>query len=571
MAKSVLTLLILLLCFDVTPNCNAWAGDQTGSQIAIPATDPGIDNNPYFPKPAYFRKNFAQAPTRVDLEPPVQIEDYVVGGKLELSLKSYLALVMANNSDISIQRLSVQLSRNTLAGSFGMFDPTATASFNSFRSLTGTVNATSGAQTLNQLTQPLSLGVQQLLPSGAFYNLNFVSNKLSSNSSFATVNPSFSTGLTASVTQPLLRGRGAYLTKIPIMLARSRLRAADYNLQDQLVQFVTSAEMAYWDVVGARENVRVAEESLKLADTALKRAERELELGASSPLDIFQPQQNFANSQLVLAQTQFGLTVVEDALRRQMGADLDPKYRAMPLELTESIEPALPPGALDREQMVEQALSHRQDLKVARQALDIDNLNIQQTNDALRPNLSLSLQYGSSGTGGNLYVRSDAVGGGSQIVSVVPGGIGDALSQLFGFSLPTYGFGLTLQLPIKNRTATANLANATVNKKLDALRVRSNEENIRLQVLTAVTNVENSKASVALAKTARDLSLKRVDADKKKYELGAEVIFFVLQAQNDLTTAESALVRETINLRRNQLTLLQRVGTLLEERGIAVQ
>lgn len=154
---------------------------------------------------------------------------------------------------------------------------------------------------------------------------------------------------------------------------------------------------------------------------------------------------------------------------------------------------------------------------------------------------------------------------------MIPGGVSNALAQMFGFGLPTYGFGLTLQLPIRTRAAAANLANAAVGKKLDALRVRTTEENVRLQVLNAVTNVENSKASVALAKTVRDLSLKRVDADKKKYELGAEVVFFVLQAENDLTTAESALVRETINLRRNQLTLLQRVGTLLEERGIAVQ
>jgi outer membrane protein len=552
-------LIAMLLCMLLILPFSALAGDHPDG------------DNPYFPKPSYFRKNFASAPTQVSLEPPVQIEDYVVGGKLELSLKSYLALVMANNADISIQRLSVQLSRNTLAGSFGMFDPNATASFSATRTLSGSTNATAGASTLNQLTQPLNIGFSQLLPSGAFYNLTFSSTKFSSNSTFATLNPSFSTGLNASVTQPLLRGRGGYLTKIPIMLARSRLRGADYNLQDQLVQFVTTAELAYWAVVEARENVRVAEESLKLADTALKRAERELELGASSPLDIFQPQQSFANAQLVLAQAQFGQTTAEDALRRQMGADLDPKYRSMPLDLIESIEPSVPSAPVNREEMVELALAHRQDLKAVRQTLDVDNLNIQSTNDQLRPNLSLSAQYGTSGTGGTLYQRSDVFGGGSQVVSVIPGGVGDALGQLFGFGLPSYGFGLTLQLPIRNRAATANLANATVNKKLDALRVRTTEENIRLQVLNAVTNVENSKASVALAKTARDLSVKRVDADKKKYELGAEVIFFVLQAQNDLTTAESALVRETINLRRNQLTLLQRVGTLLEERGIAVQ
>ena len=92
-----------------------------------------------------------------------------------------------------------------------------------------------------------------------------------------------------------------------------------------------------------------------------------------------------------------------------------------------------------------------------------------------------------------------------------------------------------------------------------------------LQVLTAISNVENSKASVELARTARDLAQKRFEAEQKKYELGIDQIFFVLAAQADLTTAESALVRETINHHRNQLTLLERLGTLLEERGIAVQ
>jgi len=210
-------------------------------------------------------------------------------------------------------------------------------------------------------------------------------------------------------------------------------------------------------------------------------------------------------------------------------------------------------------------------LKAARQALDSDDLSIRQSNNLLRPNLSLTGQYGVSGTGGNIYQRTDVFGGGSQITGVIPGGITDALGQLFGFGLPTYGFGLTLSLPLKNHAAAANLADATVSKRMDALRVRSTEQNVRLQVLTAISNVENSKASVELARTARDLAQKRFAAEQKKYELGIDQIFFVLAAQADLTTAESALVRETINYHRNQLTLLERLGTLLEERGIAVQ
>jgi outer membrane protein TolC len=201
----------------------------------------------------------------------------------------------------------------------------------------------------------------------------------------------------------------------------------------------------------------------------------------------------------------------------------------------------------------------------------VDDLSIRQANDNLRPNLSLSGQYGSSGTGGPQYVLQNAFTGGSQVVSIIPGGVTDALSQMFGFGLPTYGFGLTLSLPLKNRTAAANLADALVSKKLDAFRLRSAEQGVRLQVLNAITNLDNSRAGVDLARTARDLAQKRVDAEQKKYELGIDTIFFLLTAETDLTTAESQLVNQTINYRLSELALLRSLGTLLEERGIAVQ
>ena len=96
-------------------------------------------------------------------------------------------------------------------------------------------------------------------------------------------------------------------------------------------------------------------------------------------------------------------------------------------------------------------------------------------------------------------------------------------------------------------------------------------KNVRLQVLQAISQVESSKASVDLAKVARDLAQKRVDAEQKRYELGTTTIFFVLAAQTDLTTAESTLVRESINYKLNLLQLSARTGDLLDERGIKIQ
>ena len=55
-----------------------------------------------FPKPNYFREVLQQTKTKVDLRDPVRLKDFVVSGKMELSLKNYLELVMANNTDVQV-------------------------------------------------------------------------------------------------------------------------------------------------------------------------------------------------------------------------------------------------------------------------------------------------------------------------------------------------------------------------------------------------------------------------------------------------------------------------------------
>jgi outer membrane protein TolC len=76
---------------------------------------------------------------------------------------------------------------------------------------------------------------------------------------------------------------------------------------------------------------------------------------------------------------------------------------------------------------------------------------------------------------------------------------------------------------------------------------------------------------VKLAITAQDFARKYLEAEQKKYELGTSQIFFVLQAQNALVSAEATVVQNSVNYRRNVLNLLRRTGELLDERGVAIQ
>jgi outer membrane protein TolC len=142
---------------------------------------------------------------------------------------------------------------------------------------------------------------------------------------------------------------------------------------------------------------------------------------------------------------------------------------------------------------------------------------------------------------------------------------------MFGFDFPTYQFSLTLNLPLRDRNASANLADAVVNKRLTVLRQRGLEQQVRQEVLNAITQVESSREGVKLAQIALDYARKRAEADQRRYDLGVINIFFLLSAQNDLTLAESNLVNQTVQYKRNLLNLQQRVGTLFEDKGIVIQ
>lgn len=363
-----------------------------------------------FPKPAYFRETFARPVTKVELQPPVRLDDYVVGAKLELSLRSYLELVMANNTDIAIQRLTVDVAQNAITRAFAPFDPLATASFSSQEQRTPSGDQLTGASTLVQLSQPANFAYSQTLPTGLNYQVDFFAQKLSTNSGYYYYNPSLNSSLAFNISQPLIKNRGAYINRVPIMVAGSRLRKTEYDLKTSLLQLVSAAENAYWDAVLARENLRVAESARDLADQALKRAQRELELGALSPLDIYNPQQQYATSKIGVSQAQYALQQTEDALRRQIAADLDPKVRTLPIVLTETVGPEADAPPIDAEKEVRKALATRPDLKSALQDLEIDDLGINLAKNELLPDLELTGSYMTQGLGGIFYPASSNPG-----------------------------------------------------------------------------------------------------------------------------------------------------------------
>jgi outer membrane protein len=177
--------------------------------------------------------------------------------------------------------------------------------------------------------------------------------------------------------------------------------------------------------------------------------------------------------------------------------------------------------------------------------------------------LSLAGFYQSSGLGGNQFSLNTG-----QLIS--QGGLGSSYNQLFGFGFPGYGATLTLNLPLKNQAAEAELGNTLVSRHRDLYSAQEVREQVMLDVSNSVHQLEQAKLTLAAGKTALDLAQKALVAEERKYELGAQTIFFILDAQTRLAQAESNLLQAQISYRIAVTAVDHATGGLLQPYHVEV-
>ena len=518
-----------------------------------------------FPSPDYFQQAFRFPHVQTQLPGPQSLDEYIVNGKLRLSLQDAIRLMLLNNTDVRISQGQLDQSSFGIGRAYSTFDPVLTANFTPQRSTQPTTSALQGAQTLSQLQQQTNFSYNQQFQSGTNFSLGFNTQRFTTNSSFALFNPSFTSGATFTVGQHLLRGRGYVVNHGPILIAQRNVKQARANFEAQLNDSILGVINQYWNLIEAQKNFAVVQDSLHLAEESYKHDKRALELGALSPLDIYRSEATVAQRRLQMIQAEYAVKPLEDQFRRTIGADLDSRAGALDLELVENTEVAGDLISEDIPTAIETALSMRPELEAVRQQLANDDTSVYVAHNSLQPDLSLTGAYTSNGIGGNVIDTSS----GAPIV-VTRGGLLDALGQVGGFGFPTYSVGLNLRLPIKNRQAEADLGSALVSKRSDLYQLRSRQQAITLEVRNAVHQLEVSKLSLSAAANALDLAKKTLAADQRKYELGAETIFFVLDAQSTVQQSEQSYLQAQIGYQLALAQLDHATGNLLEHNRVLI-
>jgi outer membrane protein len=473
------------------------------------------------------------------------LHDYVVNGKLTLSLRDAILLALENNSSVRVDETQIENQKMSVLGAYAPFDPMLQSSLNVNRYSTPGYTELQGVgqsstATVNSLSQFGQISYTQTFSTGTNVQVSTSSNKNSTNSSFLFFNPYYSSSITFQFTQPLLRGAGRFANTAPIIIARRELAESEDSFKAEVSSTIYQVIQQYWAAVQARGNLNVSQQSMKLAQASYDHDRKALSLGALPPLDIYRSESEVAAIRVNIIQAQSNLVQTDDALRLAIGANQDPQISVLPLDLTESPVPQGELKNVDAAAEISEALKDRPEVAMTAEALEADHLSIRLAHNQLRPNLSVQGLYQANGLGGNQYNLETG-----QLIS--PGGFGSSFGQVFGFGYPEYGGTLTLQFPLRNHQAEASLGNALVAQSHDRYYSRQIREQIRRDVADAVEQLNEAKLALEAAKSSYGLAQQSLEADQQKYELGAETIFFVLDSQARLAQAESVLLQTEVS------------------------
>jgi outer membrane protein len=538
MRRSRLCLMVCLLIFSSFP---LWAqkGESYG-QLMTPATRSG------------------------KLGGPEQLRNYVVDGKLRLSLRDAVALTLENNSQIRVQGEQVQSSKFLLLGARAPFDALITSTDNIISNISPPFEflQSTGGNTFNfnfkNTSKNLQFNYSQTFETGTNVQAGLTSSVNSTNVPLGFFNPYTTSALNFQFTQPLLRNGWFAANRGPLVIAQRNLDISRATFVSQVNNNILQAVNQYWAVVEAQGNLEVARSSMAEAEATYKHDKRALELGALPPLDIYRSESQVASRRVQVIQSEYALKQAEDQLRLTIGADQDPLFQALDLELTEKAEPEGELRTIDAATALQRAIAKRPEFDAARSALSRDEMQIRVARNHMLPQLDLMGLYASNGVGGSGFN-----GSGQPISSAW-------VNQVFGFNYPTYEAQVTFSLPVRNRAAKAEMGNALVSRRSDLYGQRQVQEQVTLDVSNAVHQLEEAKLSMAASKEALDLAQKTMSAEQRKYELGSSTIFLVLEAQTEFAAAQEGLLQAEIGYQMAVAAVDHATGELLEPYHIQI-
>ncbi len=513
-------------------------------------------------------------PSKVGLPAAAQSSQDVASlirtGQLPLSVGDLINLIIQNNLDVGVNRLTPLSSRYLIETTYRPFEPTLNLQASVTRNTSPATSQLIGAQSLSTLGGAYSLGFSQALDTGTTLGVDFVMNRNSSNSAFNTFNPSYTGLLRYSFSQHLLKDYGRVNNRRQIRVAQNNQKISETQFERQLIDLVAQAQRGYWDLVFAAEDIKVKQRSMDLAQKTLSDNEIQVRIGTLAPIDVVQAESEVANRRVQYVTSTYTEVQTQDQVKKLITSQGDPGLILAKLIPSQVVPKPQSSDVPPVEQAIKIALENRPEIKQLQLDLQNKKIDLEYTKNQLLPAVDLFAAYNQNGVGGKETIRN-GFGPTAPIVARSEGSIFDAFGQLFGYGYTGYSVGLSVQIPLRNRAAQGENARAMTDERIAEQRITSQAQQIALEVRNALTQVDMNRARIEAATKARELSERRLEAEQKKFDLGASTIRFVLEEQRNVAQAQTDELQAIVNYTKALVDIDRAMGMTLKKNNIEIE
>jgi outer membrane protein TolC len=408
----------------------------------------------------------------------------------------------------------------------------------------------------------------EYFPLGTGINVNYLGQRLTSNSPYYAIDPVLNSSISFQITQPLLAGFGLSTNERYMHIARRNLQITDLAFKAQVIATITQVLDIYWDLVNAYEDEQIKERALGFANQTLTDDQKQLELKAIPAMQVMKDQSAVATAEGNLTIARANLRLNELLIKNALTKTDDPAIDAMPVIPLDLQGQPDPNASKSIDDLIADAEKSRPEASLYEMQAEVQKTNLKTINSELLPSLNMYGEYVGAGIAGPKNPYCDLSP--AQCNTTLPSGFSSMLQNTFNYSSPEYQVGMTLQINLRNRQAKADQFRAVLQYRQSQITYEEQKKTIRFDVRNSQFALEQAQARVDAAQKARDLAQRTFDITKQEQQLGAQSSLDTLAAENDLATQESALVLAQSQFEKAKVDIDRAIGETLARMGVLI-
>jgi outer membrane protein TolC len=486
---------------------------------------------------------------------------------LSLTLEDSIVKALKNNLNVAAEVINPGLASATVSQANQMYMPTLQIdlSGNRYEQLS-TWSLQSAGTYINKSTSSTA-SIAQLIPFGGSFTASLSYDYNKNNQLFQSYNPSYTSRLNFALTQPLLKNFGWTVSRREIIVAQNNFEISRSQFKTVLIDTVYSVEAAYWNLVYSIENLKTLRQALESGRDLLTKTKREVQVGTKAPIEVLNAEATVARREADILQAEALVRRSQDQLRMLLNLGVDTSVQGQ--NLVAADKPEFKPFAITLEEAYAKAMARRPELETAKSTIGTKSVNFRFAKNQILPQLDLQVVKTSPGISGQQYIYDPANPFGDPTPGA-PGSASQAFKDAFKFLYNNWTAGVTLTIPFGDVIGKANYAYAKLDLEQAQARLKTQEQQVFLEVSDAVRTLETAAKSVDAYRIARELAERQLEAEMKKLNVGMSTNYFVLTYQDALASARSMELKALVDYNIAVANIAKVTGSTLEARNISL-